>query len=172
MSFNHFAERFGIILKFLFQHWAKLIQHTFHHSLLRSSNSALSMQVVKWVLLFGLTWFYFSSSKQCGRKKPFSQEAEEQKLQQLISCSSTTWLFPSLARPCLSYDCPFRTKNDGGNSSSDPCIFYVTTYGAVGDRSTDDTADWHGKRVAVENGVLLAPWLCFHSNFNNLVRPL
>ncbi|KAF5752106.1 Pectin lyase-like superfamily protein isoform 1 [Tripterygium wilfordii] len=49
--------------------------------------------------------------------------------------------------------------NDPGNSSSD-CVFDVTSYGAVGDGSTDDTAAfmeaWKAA-CAVESAVLLAP---------------
>uniref|UniRef100_A0A1D1Y641 Polygalacturonase At1g48100 n=1 Tax=Anthurium amnicola TaxID=1678845 RepID=A0A1D1Y641_9ARAE len=43
---------------------------------------------------------------------------------------------------------------------SDPCVFDVTSYGAVGDGSTDDTAAFKSAwkaACAVENGVLLVP---------------
>lgn len=50
-------------------------------------------------------------------------------------------------------------NDPAGNSSSD-CIFDVTSYGAVGDGSTDDTsafvAAWKAA-CAVESGVVLAP---------------
>ncbi|KAK9147111.1 hypothetical protein Sjap_007014 [Stephania japonica] len=50
--------------------------------------------------------------------------------------------------------------DDPGNSTTDPCVFNVMSFGAVGDGSTDDTdafrAAWKAA-CAVESGVLLAP---------------
>lgn len=49
--------------------------------------------------------------------------------------------------------------NDPGDSPSD-CIFDVTSFGAVGDGSADDTAAFRAAwkaACAVENGVVLAP---------------
>ncbi|KDP27979.1 hypothetical protein JCGZ_19059 [Jatropha curcas] len=50
--------------------------------------------------------------------------------------------------------------NDPGNNSTSDCIFDVTSYGAVGDGSTDDTAAFREAwkaACAVESGVILAP---------------
>ncbi|XP_010270904.1 PREDICTED: polygalacturonase At1g48100-like isoform X2 [Nelumbo nucifera] len=52
------------------------------------------------------------------------------------------------------------TPTDPGNSTSEPCVFDVTSFGAVGDGSTDDTAAFMAAwkaACAVESGVLLAP---------------
>ncbi|KAK9084412.1 hypothetical protein Scep_030883 [Stephania cephalantha] len=50
--------------------------------------------------------------------------------------------------------------DDPGNSTTDPCVFDVMSFGAVGDGSTDDTdafrEAWKAA-CAVESGVLLAP---------------
>ncbi|XP_043726193.1 polygalacturonase At1g48100-like [Telopea speciosissima] len=50
--------------------------------------------------------------------------------------------------------------NDPGNPTSEPCVFDVTSFGAVGDGTTDDTAAFREAwkaACAVESGILLAP---------------
>lgn len=55
---------------------------------------------------------------------------------------------------------PSPNPDDPGNSNSEPCIFDVTSFGAVGDGTTDDTAAfteaWKAA-CAVESGTVLAP---------------
>ncbi|XP_010921358.2 polygalacturonase At1g48100 [Elaeis guineensis] len=55
---------------------------------------------------------------------------------------------------------PGTTTTDPCNSSSDPCIFDVRSFGAVGDGSTDDTEAFRSawkEACSVESGTLLVP---------------
>ncbi|RVX21855.1 Polygalacturonase [Vitis vinifera] len=55
---------------------------------------------------------------------------------------------------------PSPNPDDPGNSNSEPCVFDVTSFGAVGDGTTDDTAAfmeaWKAA-CAVESGIVLVP---------------
>ncbi|XP_059631999.1 polygalacturonase At1g48100 [Cornus florida] len=74
--------------------------------------------------------------------------------------STPSLQLPASPPPAYPPSVPSDPSDPGpGNSSSD-CIFYVTSFGAVGDGSNDDTAAFREAwkaACAVENGVLLAP---------------
>lgn len=65
---------------------------------------------------------------------------------------------PGFPPPVPSDPSPY--PDDPGNSNSEPCVFDVTSYGAVGDGTTDDTAAfmeaWKAA-CAVESGTVLVP---------------
>lgn len=161
MSFNHFPERFGTILKLFFQHWDKFIKHTFQLCLLQSSNSSLSMWVVKWVLFVWISIFLFShhQSNVEGRSHFHKKQKNKSSSKGSPVPQPPDYSPPQDPSPPPPPPVP-SDPNDGGNSSSEPCIFDVTTFGAVGDGSSDDTAAFRSawkEACAVENGVLLAP---------------
>ena len=55
---------------------------------------------------------------------------------------------------------PSPNPDDPGNSNSEPCVFDVTSFGAIGDGKTDDTPAfmeaWKAA-CAVESGIVLVP---------------
>lgn len=68
--------------------------------------------------------------------------------------------FNSISMPPADSPAGLTVPSDPYIPSSDPCVFDVRTYGAVGDGSTDDTAAFQSAwkaACAVENGVLLVP---------------
>lgn len=117
------------------------------------------MWVVKWVLFVWISVFLFSHHQSNVEGRSHFHKKQNNKSSSKGSPAPQPPDYSPPQDPSPPPPVP-SDPNDGGNSSSDPCIFDVTTFGAVGDGSSDDTAAFRSawkEACAVENGVLLAP---------------